>query len=150
MKKNLLYAAGSVLGCGYIPIAPGTFGSLAAVLAIYFISPATEILISSIIFIFFTGVYISYKIEKEKGHDAQIIVIDEFAGQCISLLFLPDTVLFLFLAFVLFRFFDILKPFPINKSQSLPGGWGVMTDDVIAGLYSNLILHFILFSGLLS
>jgi phosphatidylglycerophosphatase A len=68
-------------------------------------------------------------------------VIDEVAGMCISLLWIPATPLNIFIGLVLFRFFDILKPLFIRKLEALPGGWGVMFDDVLAGIYANIILQ---------
>lgn len=88
------------------------------------------------------GIYVSSLAErilnqKDPGH----IVIDEFAGYLVSMMFLPVTAGYLIAAFVLFRGFDILKPPPIRGLQNLPGGWGVMVDDIAAGIYTNLILQ---------
>ena len=82
--------------------------------------------------------------EEKHGNDPGIIVIDEFVGQWISLLFLPRILWIYVAAFMLFRIFDILKPFPANDSQKLKHGWGVMIDDVIAGIYTNLVLQLLI------
>jgi len=82
-------------------------------------------------------------VEKDLGHDPSIVVIDEVLGMGISLLFLPRNFWLFFIAFLLFRVFDILKPPPINLSQKLPAGWGIMIDDVIAGFYALIGVHII-------
>lgn len=73
--------------------------------------------------------------------DSRKIVIDELLGMSISLFLLPRNILFYVLAFILFRVFDILKPFFIRKLEKLPGGWGVMGDDLLAGIYANLVMQ---------
>ena len=72
-----------------------------------------------------------------------VVVIDEVAGMCISLLFLPVTIKYVIAALILFRFFDIAKPLFIRKSEALPAGWGVMADDLLAGIFANLILQIV-------
>ena len=96
----------------------------------------------------FLGVWSGSEIEREKGKDPQIVVIDEVVGQWIALLLVPQTMIWFAVSFLLFRFFDILKPWPINQLQSLPGGWGIMIDDVLAGIYANIIIQLILISGI--
>jgi phosphatidylglycerophosphatase A len=87
------------------------------------------------------GIWSGGRVERALGtKDPGVIVIDEVAGMMLSVLTLPRTVAVLFAAFVLFRLFDIWKPFPARESQSLSGGLGVMLDDVIAGLYALLVL----------
>jgi len=78
------------------------------------------------------------------GKDASRIVIDEFAGFIISVAFLPKTVLVYVAAFLLFRILDIIKPFPARRAESLPGGVGVVLDDVVAGLYANVLIRVML------
>jgi phosphatidylglycerophosphatase A len=75
------------------------------------------------------------------GHDGREIVLDEWAGMFLCLLFLPRTLPVVASAFVLFRVLDILKPFPAGRAQNLPGGWGVVADDVVAGIYTCIVLH---------
>jgi phosphatidylglycerophosphatase A len=131
---------------GYFPAGPGTIGSLAA-LALYFWTPVSHpgVLPVAIVVLFFTGVWASTETEKTHGHDAGIINVDEMAGMWISLLFLPAWFkgFWLIGAFLLFRLFDVVKPFPVNEAQNLPRGWGVMVDDVAAGLYANLVLRLV-------
>jgi phosphatidylglycerophosphatase A len=78
--------------------------------------------------------------EDSWGADSHRIVIDEAVGIIITLFLVPHRIIFFVIGFLLFRFFDIIKPFPINSAQSLPGGWGVMLDDVVASLYSSITL----------
>ncbi len=83
------------------------------------------------------------RVEEIWGKDHNRVVIDEVAGMCITLLLIPLKSQYTLTGLILFRFFDILKPFGIRKLESLPGGWGVMADDVLAGIYSNIILQLI-------
>ena len=140
------YVVATTFGAGFSPIAPGTAGSLIAVLLVYFLSPfPVWIFILVLIILFFAGVYTGTQIEKEKGHDPSLVVIDEFVGMGISLLFLDKDWRFYLIAFILFRFFDIVKPPPINLSQKLAGGYGIMIDDVLAGLYALILTHLIVY-----
>ncbi len=146
--KSFYYTIATFFGVGYFPKAPGTAGSLAAILVFWFISLPSIQLLLILSFIFLISVRVSREVEKSAGHDPGIIVIDEVVGQGIALLFLPHEILYYAAAFILFRIFDIWKPFPIDQSQRLPNGWGVMTDDLLAGIYANIILQIILFYGL--
>jgi phosphatidylglycerophosphatase A len=131
---------------GYFPVAPGTVGSLAA-LALYAWTPLGRpgILPAAIVVLFFMGVWAATETEKTHGHDAGLINVDEMAGMWISLLLLPPWFkgFWPLGAFLLFRFFDVVKPFPVQQAQKLPRGWGVMVDDVAAGLYANAVLRLI-------
>jgi phosphatidylglycerophosphatase A len=133
---------------GKIPLAPGTAGSFAAFCAWYFIFPEIKtpyfILITCIIF--FIGAYTSRLTEYQlASHDPGEIVIDEWVGQWISLWWLERSIFWGFIAFCLFRIFDIWKPWPVNKLDMIPKGWGVMLDDVAAGIYTIIVLQTILF-----
>jgi len=88
-----------------------------------------------------TGVWSSSIVEAVWGKDPSKVVIDEVAGMAIGLVFLPVNVKYLLCAFILFRFFDIVKPLFIRKMEQLPSGWGVMMDDVLAGVYTNILLQ---------
>jgi phosphatidylglycerophosphatase A len=149
-NRFLIYAIGTGLGSGYAPIAPGTAGSLLALILILLfpLDSVSWLLIS--ILVFSAGVWTGTKIEKDKGEDPGIVVIDEMVGQWLAILFLPRSWITYLLGFVLFRVFDIYKPYPINKSQKLKAGWGIMIDDVIAGIYANIIIQFIYVSPLIS
>jgi phosphatidylglycerophosphatase A len=90
------------------------------------------------------GTWSANKVEAGWGKDSSKVVIDEAAGMCISLLFVPVTLKYIITGLVLFRFFDIVKPLFIRKAESLPGGMGVMMDDVLAGIYTNILLQVII------
>lgn len=132
-------------GAGYFPYAPGTAGSLVALLpAMYillFITHPNLWLLVLILVFGILGVIGSFKLEIIWGKDPQKVVVDEAVGMWISLLFIPPSWFLVLLAFALFRFFDIFKPLGINKTQKLAGGYGVMTDDILAGIVTNLILQ---------
>jgi phosphatidylglycerophosphatase A len=86
------------------------------------------------------GVYVSNKVEPEWGEDSSRVVIDEVAGMLIAVVFVPMNIYCLIGGLILFRFFDIVKPLGIRKMEALPSGTGVMMDDVLAGVYSNIVL----------
>jgi len=130
---------------GFFPFASGTFGSMVALLP--FLIPGFQnwyVLLSVILVFFIIGVYVSEKIERIVGQDPSIVVIDEFVGMWISLLFLPVTPLVVIVAFILFRVFDILKPYPANYFNDKQGGFAVMIDDVFAGIYANIVIQVLL------
>lgn len=87
------------------------------------------------------GIWSGNVVEPVWGKDHNRVVIDEVAGMCITLLWIPATPLNILVGLILFRFFDILKPLFIRKLEALPGGWGVMFDDVLAGIYANILLQ---------
>ncbi len=140
----LLLATG--FGVGYSPIAPGTLGTLIAIPVYYFLStipsPLYEITLIAFLFL---SVWISENAEIFFGKkDDTRIVIDEMIGFLITMLWVPKTTRFIIIGFFLFRFFDILKPFPIRGLEKrLKGGFGVVLDDVLAGVYANIILQII-------
>jgi len=140
----LILATG--FGVGYSPIAPGTLGTLLAIPVYSFLSaipsPTYEI---TLIGFFFLSVWISENAEIFfRKKDDQRIVIDEMMGLFITLLWVTKTPLFVLIGFILFRLFDILKPFPIRQLEKrLKGGYGVVLDDVFAGVYANIVLQVI-------
>jgi phosphatidylglycerophosphatase A len=146
LKINLAEKTiGSGLFTGYIPIASGTFGSLAA-LIIYYLIPGFEkaiVLIPIIIIFGLLGIKISDKFEANYGSDPSECTIDEMVGTWVALLFLKKEFIFVIIAFFIWRVLDIIKPFPANKAESLPGGWGIMLDDIISGLYTLIIMQFL-------
>ena len=137
----LMFATG--FGAGYSPIAPGTLGTLLAIPIYYFLSEMSSPLYElTLITFFFLSSWISGRAQQYFGKtDDQRIVIDEMMGFFITMLWVPKTPLFILAGFILFRFFDILKPFPIRRFEKARGGFGVVLDDVMAGVYANIILH---------
>jgi phosphatidylglycerophosphatase A len=131
------------LGSGYSPFAPGTAGSLVG-LAFWWplhTLPVT-VQVAAIVLLFFVGVLAAAIVARRLGlHDPSIVVVDEVVGMWISLLFLPFTPATAIAGFVLFRIMDVVKPYPARQLEALPGGWGIMADDVMAAIYANLVLR---------
>jgi phosphatidylglycerophosphatase A len=131
-------------GLGYIPIAPGTAASLAVVLLYKFLLSrfSWPYLVLLLLFLFALGVISSTAYAAELAQkDPQKIVVDEAVGQLIVLLFIFPSWTLVLLSFLLFRFFDIVKPFPVSRAERLPVGWGIMADDVAAALLAKALLH---------
>lgn len=151
MKNRIITMVGSICYAGYFPFAPATFASLLWLLAYLFI-PGGGYLSSPIALVIVVpaAVYVSRVMEGQHGEDSSRIVIDEFAGMQVTFLMIDPSVLVGAAGFCLFRFFDILKPFPINRSQRLGGGVGVVLDDLIAGLYARIVLLILIRMGWLS
>ncbi len=128
---------------GYVPYAPGTFASLLGLILFLTLKPPLPVQILILVIVIPTGIYITTKAEKIlKEKDSRKIVIDELAGVFVAFFYLPQTIGLMFSAFLLFRFFDILKPVPINKlEKTLSNGLGIMADDILAGIYANIILR---------
>jgi phosphatidylglycerophosphatase A len=132
-------------GIGYIGKGAGTIAAIACCMCWYaaWVGGYPPLLLSIIITAAITviGVWSSGVVEKLWGKDPSRVVIDEVSGMAISLLFVPVSVKYLLFALILFRFFDIAKPMFIRKMESLPGGWGIMADDVLAGIYANILVN---------
>ena len=160
----------TLFGVGYFKYAPGTVASFITCLIFYILGESKFSLHNNdiylvfflIIILFYSIIFIDKLSHVFKKKDPQEIVIDEFVGQCIplvSILFRPDgfipnccykgtieeaSVIWILLSFILFRFFDILKPFPINiVDKKMKNGVGVMLDDIIAGIYSTIVIYII-------
>ena len=130
---------------GYIPLAPGTMGSLLAVILFFLLyGYVLNIFWIFLPVLYFLGVWTASYCEELWGKDSGRIVVDEIVGMFVTLIFLPINVRIVWLGFFIFRAFDIIKPPPIRWSERLPHGWGVMTDDLIAGIYANLVLRLII------
>jgi phosphatidylglycerophosphatase A len=151
-RQPLVLLIATVAGLGYSPVAPGTVGSAGAAVLLWFLAPQVTfaasplaivaVVVSTLAFAAMS-VWFADRAEGILGHDASRIVIDEFAGFVVAILFLPKTVLTFVAAFLLFRAMDIIKPFPARRAESLNGGLGVVADDLVAGLYTNLLLRLV-------
>jgi phosphatidylglycerophosphatase A len=133
---------GSGFLSGYSPFASGTVGSAVALLFLFipnFSNPSIIIPISLLFFLL--GVIVSDKMETVLGQDPSVVTIDEIVGMWISLWFVPITIINVGTAFLIFRILDILKPYPAGEIDKQPGGWNIMLDDVIAGIYTNFIVN---------
>ena len=142
MTKYTIYFC-TLFNLGFISLMPGTLGSLVAIPFGYLILKYHGIwlliftVITLIIISFFL---ISKYLQMNENNDPQEIIIDEFVGQLIALIFISDQIIDLFACFFLFRLFDILKIFPVNKAEKIPGAIGVIADDIVAGLMAGTIL----------
>jgi phosphatidylglycerophosphatase A len=147
IRKEVVVALATGFYAGYIPVASGTFGTVVAVPLCYFISILSP-LVGFVFVAIFAGFAVWVSGEAEKifdKKDSGLIVIDEMAGFLVALYFIPFTASSLVLGFVLFRLMDIVKPFPIKRLESaLPGGWGVVGDDLLAGAYANVALRLVM------
>lgn len=127
---------------GYLPFIPGTFASLSGVFLFYLIKGRICAHIIFIIVLMTLGFLLTGKAEEIfKRKDANCIVIDEVTGMLLSFLFIPCEIRLVIVAFVIFRLLDTLKPYPAGLLQSLKGGLGIMGDDIVAGIYTNIILQ---------
>ncbi|OGW53508.1 MAG: hypothetical protein A2Z60_01170 [Nitrospirae bacterium RIFCSPLOWO2_02_42_7] len=143
-RQTIIKFLASGFYSGYSPAVPGTVGSLIGVLAYLLLQNLSSIRYLTVVsFIFIAGVYISNEAEKIYGKkDSPHIVIDEVSGMLLTYLALPQWWGFLLAGFVFFRIFDILKPFPIRLiDRRLGGGWGIMLDDILAGVYANILIR---------
>ncbi|WP_418495237.1 phosphatidylglycerophosphatase A [Coprobacter sp.] len=149
MKRAKLFhiIIASGFGSGFSPFAPGTVGALVAIIiwtVLFYVIPFNTLLIvTSLLIVLFTaaGIWSADKMESEWGKDPSKVVIDEMVGVWIALLAVPEgNIWYILFAFLLFRFFDIFKPLGIRKMEQLNGGIGVMADDILAGIYSFLLL----------
>jgi phosphatidylglycerophosphatase A len=131
----------TVAGAGYTPLAPGTAGSAVALVILWLVPFSRAGLLVFFLVVTVAGIWAAHVAERKLGgKDPGEIVIDEVAGMTLSVLVLPLTAPVLLAGFVLFRVFDVVKPFPAGRSQRLPGGLGIMTDDLVAGLYALAVL----------
>ncbi|MCK5595130.1 phosphatidylglycerophosphatase A [bacterium] len=143
--KILIKLISSVFFVGYSPYAPGTIGTLAG-LGLYWLLPrhSSGLYFSIIGLLFIIGILIGKKAEETfEKKDCRKFVLDEVFGILIALAMVPFGLFYIITGFILFRIFDILKPFPAKLAEKLPYGWGVMLDDAIAGIYANLTLQII-------
>ncbi len=146
----VLYAWYHVLGSfaftGHAPFASGTVGSAAA-LALYWVLPWTDngTLLSLVaLAVLFLGLPAASAMERRHGDDPSLVVVDEAVGMWIAVAFLPKIWWVALAAFFLFRLFDIVKPAPARQFDRMRGGGGIMMDDVIAGLYANIVMQIVL------
>jgi phosphatidylglycerophosphatase A len=132
----------TVGGVGYVPFAPGTFGSAAGLIAWWLLGPSAVIQGTAIVVLFAAGVWSGGVCERHFDRtDPASVVIDEAMGMLITLFLNPVGWLGALGAFLLFRIADVIKPFPADRLESLHGGVGVMADDAMAAIYANLVLR---------
>lgn len=144
MNPRMSLAVATAFGVGYVPFAPGTFGSLAGLVAFAAVRaagmPAVEI--AAIVLVYLVGAWSATAAEAHFGHiDPGPVVIDEVLGMLVTLALVPVSVTGAIVGFVLFRVFDVVKPPPCNQLEALPGGWGVMSDDFMAAVYAHVCVR---------
>lgn len=146
--KNLYSFTAKGFGAGLLPLAPGTWGAAAAALLalpLMWVTPPLAQLVLTVLAIVFSFVCAKAvdMFADEWGEDPRHVVADEMVGMWLTLVGLPLTLSNFALGFLLFRFFDIAKPLGVRRLEAIPGGWGVVLDDVLAGVYANIVLQII-------
>jgi phosphatidylglycerophosphatase A len=127
-------------GLGYAPFAPGSVTSLPVALLVWAWAPPRSWLLGVTAVVTAVGIWAAGREEARAGeHDPSSIVVDEVAGMLVAMLAAPPGLGWTLLFFVLFRVMDVWKPFPIHRLQDLPGGWGIVVDDLLAGVYAGLL-----------
>ena len=150
---GLIYRLISIfLGIGYTPRGGGTVAAVVCCIVWYFAWRGGNehfwVVVLITVFITVAGAWTAGKMEAEWGEDSYRIVIDEVAGMCLTLWAVPVRWPYILIGLVLFRFFDIAKPLYIRRMERIGGGWGVMLDDMLAGLYANLLLQIVVYINL--
>ena len=145
MKKRIAQLIATFFYVGHLPYAPGTWGTVAAVPLYYLISGIPEYLyIALTLAIVLVSVWAAGIAEGIYGKtDPGQIVADEVSGYLVTMILVVPTQTNIIIGFVLVRIFDMLKPPPARQAERLPGGWGVVMDDVMSGVYANIVLHVI-------
>lgn len=146
MKNLIIKCLATGLYSGFMKPYPGTWGTVPAWLIAFFLLGGSQIgLIAATLVCFMASVWLSGEAEKTYGHDARVIVIDEWVGMFITVLFVPFTLTNYALAFFAFRAFDVFKIWPARQLEGLPGGWGITMDDVIAGVQANIFVQIVIY-----
>ena len=141
LSDRVALVVATACGAGFAPIAPGTVASALTVVVLWFAQLSIVGSLTFLLVVTVTGIWAAHRAERMFGRkDPGTIVIDEVAGMTLSVALLPPTIGVLIAGFLLFRVFDIVKPFPAKVSQRLTGGFGVMVDDLIAGVYALVLL----------
>ena len=128
---------------GFVPIAPGTFGSAVGLLIYAATSSAGTAMAEAAVLmaVLIAGVWSADRVERELGKDPGAVVVDEVAGMLVTIAFLDVSVTGAIVAFLIFRVLDVIKPYPAGRLEHLHGGPGIMLDDVMAGVYGNLAMR---------
>lgn len=130
---------------GYLPFIPGTFASIAAIFLFYLVKDNSCVHILLTLTLIILGFIVAGRAEKIFNRkDARCIVIDEVGGMLLALIFIPYDIKLVITAFILFRILDTLKPYPSYRLENLAGSIGIMSDDIVAACYTNIILQVVL------
>ena len=147
MRTWLTKLIATGLFTGYSPFVSGTVGTVPAWIIVYFAFDhglMVQLGVTAVMFV--VSVWASTKAEVIFGHDSKKIVIDEWAGMCVSVLFVPYSLTNYLIAFVAFRAFDVFKFPPAAQAEKLPRGWGVTMDDIAAGVQANVLTRIVVFA----
>lgn len=153
MHKGFLKFVLSAFGLGFLPLIPGTWGSLGGLLIVWLISrypvtPVADLIVFFLLLLVTSTLLSSYlKAIEYKEHDPQYVVMDEVLGILITFIALPFTWITALIGFILFRFFDIVKPLGIRRVEKVGGAWGIILDDIVAGLFAHIILTIYIWAG---
>ncbi len=142
-KSTAAVTLATGFGSGYSPFAPGTAGSAVGLLLFWTLHalPVAVQLAACVVVLFLGVAAATHTAERVGIEDPGIVVVDEIVGMWLSLVLLPFTPFTAILGFLFFRVMDVVKPYPARQFESLPRGWGIMMDDVMAGVYANLLLR---------
>lgn len=147
MKAHFVRLVATGLYSGYAPLTSGTFGTIPAVIITWFlIGNNLPVAIGTAVVFTLISIWAAGEAETLFGHDSKKIVIDEWAGWFVTAIAVPVTWPSMLIAFVAFRFFDVVKLWPARQLEMLPGGWGVTLDDIAAGVQACLVTHFVLYA----
>lgn len=144
-KVDFMHLVGTVFGLGHLPVAPGTWGSLAGLGLCLLLHDNPAFYMAAFAVSFILGLIASHKLEKRwEMKDPSSVVIDEFASIFIAFLLVPITVPIVITGFILYRAIDVIKLPPMRSLEKLKGGWGIMLDDLMGAIYTNLILQILI------
>lgn len=142
MSRVALYIFGTFFGTGFAPVAPATVASLAVAVLWWIFAPLSlSVQLGLLIVVTAVGIPVSSRLEERHGDDPRIVVCDEVAGMLVTYLGITTGPAGWIVGFFWFRVFDILKPFPARRLEGLPRGWGIMADDLAAGVYAHIALR---------
>lgn len=152
MKRKVAFVLGTWFGCGLSPVGPGTVGSLGALPLYLALSPlGPPAVLGAALVLTVAGVWAAGIVADAVGeHDPQIVVVDEVAGVLLALAAAPRSLVGVALAVLVFRLFDMTKPFPARRAERLPRGWGIVLDDVVAGAQAAAVVLGARAAGVLS
>jgi phosphatidylglycerophosphatase A len=150
--SKIAWAIATWFGCGLVPKAPGTMGSLGAIPLYLLVARQGQPWVAvATVLVTAVGVWAASVVARELGKkDPQIVVVDEVAGLLVTMLPMREVSwLAVVLGFALFRLFDVFKPWPIRKLEQLPGGWGIVLDDIAAGIFGAAVMAGLRFARVL-
>lgn len=151
-ERKTAHILATWFGCGLAPVAPGTVGTIGALPLWLLVRGGGPVaVLAAAVVLLFVGVWAGGVVARtSRVHDPQHVVIDEVAGVFVALAAAPTGMRGALAAVVLFRLFDMTKPFPARRAERLPGGWGIMMDDIVAGVQAAIIVRALAEIGVLA